>query len=325
MYSGLRVIFLVGMICQAAFPRALNAFELVTHGLMTENAFKTSALSRGYLAEQLGIKLDQTFKGLTAQRWMTEGSMREDDYLSGGLSPVLLRFKHHFWDPHFQRGLTNPLMSGNRAYEWALEETVTFSGQEYSWRDARQYFLTGLTAQNPSDREDAMAKTFRAIGQVAHLVQDMGQPQHTRNDIHGGVPLLGLNELSLFEDRIEGRPEQYNYTGYPVPTFNQRQHFWWTNDGTGRGLAEFTNRNFISDTTNFRRTQEGDLGIGNFPSRGLGSYPSPQLRLGPGYKFDVDVSTLPERPQLAGKVTFFGNDISDNVTGTSAFNQRMTT
>ncbi len=28
------------------------------------------------------------------------------------------------------------------------------------------------------------ATTFRALGDVLHLVQDMGQPQHTRNAAH---------------------------------------------------------------------------------------------------------------------------------------------
>ncbi|BCO30781.1 hypothetical protein TspCOW1_08840 [Thiohalobacter sp. COW1] len=33
-------------------------------------------------------------------------------------------------------------------------------------------------------RKAYWATTFRALGDVLHLIQDMAQPQHTRNDLH---------------------------------------------------------------------------------------------------------------------------------------------
>ena len=48
-------------------------------------------------------------------------------------------------------------------------------------------------------RKAYWATTFRALGDVIHLVQDMAQPQHTRSEIHP----LGMRKE--FENYIEAR------------------------------------------------------------------------------------------------------------------------
>ncbi len=316
----------ITFICNVAIVAYTDGYETPTHSTITLNAFRRSVLSDGYLQQELGILPGQKFKRKAPLEWLQSGSIFEDDYVSGGLlTPRLARFANHFFDPAFNRGLSNGILVGQRAFDWALEEAIELPGQEFSWRDARNYFLTGLTAQKPLDRENSLALTFRSLGQVSHLVQDMGSPEHTRNDIHAGLPILGLGEASLFEHRVDARRDGFDYGGYPSPILDRLQHFWWTNDGTGRGLAEFTNRNFITKSTNFTRTLDGNSGIGNYPSQGLGMFPSPILRTLPGYSTTVDVSTLPEPPPIAGKITFFGNDVIDPATGGSGFNERMTT
>jgi hypothetical protein len=284
-------------------------YEVQTHERLTGEAFLRSMLNKGYLLEELKIPADQRFQGSIVRRWLEAGSIHEDDYLSGSF----FRFKNHFYDPVYDRGLTHNTVTGERAFEWALEETNTFSLQDFSWRDARQYFLMGLTSPFPAVRDRNMALAFRSLGQIAHLVQDMGSPEHTRNDIHAGVPKLGLGAPSIFEKHIDQIRNGLNYDGYSPPPLARREDFWRTGDG--RGFAEFTNHNFISKSTNFTRTENGNSG---------GSYSSPRLDL--DLKEDVDVQSLPlTDPTLMGKVTFFGNVVHDNTTGEDASNSRMTT
>jgi len=75
----------------------------------------------------------------------------------------------------------------------------------FSWKMARKYFyaavsgdsaeidgiggIEGKVNMNEEERDRCFALLFRSLGQLLHLVQDAGQPEHTRNDAH---PLSGL-------------------------------------------------------------------------------------------------------------------------------------
>jgi hypothetical protein len=54
----------------------------------------------------------------------------------------------------------------------------------YSWNDVRGYFYDALTAPDQITKERKLAETFRGLGQLMHLVQDMSVPEHTRDDGH---------------------------------------------------------------------------------------------------------------------------------------------
>ena len=308
------------------------AYETPTHDRITRSAFAQSVLRRGYLQEQLGLSVTTLFastegESFTPEDWLATGSIREDDNNFISLNPF--RYRHHFYDPVYDRGLTgnfrgSPVSVGRRAFEWALEDPDQISGQDFSWREAHRYFLNGLTASSPRDREAAMASTFRALGQVIHLIQDMGVPEHTRNDWHAGVipPSFPFGTPSVFEHQINERRTTLTYSGYSSPQFPHLRHFWTTGDG--RGLAEFTNRNFVSKDTNFTEAVDGNTGRDNFGR----PYPLPRLDL--SLRTDVDVAS-PDAPAcsaaagLSGKVTFFGNDVSDVVTGEVIRNKYLTT
>ena len=47
-------------------------------------------------------------------------------------------------------------------------------GGKWSWKDARDYFKT--------QRDIYFANTFRGLGHLMHLVQDMSVPEHVRNN-----------------------------------------------------------------------------------------------------------------------------------------------
>jgi hypothetical protein len=53
-----------------------------------------------------------------------------------------------------------------------------------SWQDARLEYLLALTGAYDAMRQEALIKTFKALGGVMHLIQDLSSPAHVRNDSH---------------------------------------------------------------------------------------------------------------------------------------------
>ena len=125
----------------------------------------------------------------------------------------------------------------------------------FAWPDTRNYFYDALSAKSRDDREHNFAMTFFSLGHSLHMLEDMAVPAHTRNDflydhiwhgvIHGSY-LEGFVEdgrivgnVSLIKDKI---------------TFRKLSDFW-DNDGSHamKGLAEYSNNNFLSEGTVFRK------------------------------------------------------------------------
>ena len=107
---------------------------------------------------------------------------------------------------------------------------------------------------------------FQTLGHIAHHLQDMGQPQHVRNDRH--LPhendffeeyiLDKYNRQSANENRSLDRLVAGNlYLNGASVKFPRIRDFWdWqseTSDGGADrvGMAEYTSTNFITDDTNF--------------------------------------------------------------------------
>jgi hypothetical protein len=276
--------------------------------------------------------------------WVMRGAIREDDNRletpieRGGDEPggIFNRVFGHFFDPVVNRGLTVAgVQVGARAIDWAQQSgaTVTslptsFANREnhYKTLDAREAMWRALTLKTAamgdgvfpdgwttdatgreSLRKAYWATTFRALGDVVHLVQDMAQPQHTRNDIHSGVgcvPGLGcaFGHDSYFEKHLRARtvgerqvvitegltgpngeslisitPTKLDYSPYLKPLFNSYAEYFSTGTGsansTGRGLANYSNRGFYSAGTII-----GSLAGAQYPSpnpsgSGLSYYP----------------------------------------------------
>lgn len=88
----------------------------------------------------------------------------------------------------------------------------------WSWQDSRRYFRTALIGATSDEREQAFADTFRALGQVMHLVVDASVPEHVRNDEHPLGIILGNYEYwvaaqhdGLREDGTADPDEQANF------------------------------------------------------------------------------------------------------------------
>lgn len=268
-----------------------DAYEIRTHGQLTHRTFEESPALRSYL-RAIGVKVTDVLDpaartsplGLsgfenngTPLGWLVEGSIREDDYhldlsLLGCEPPrnppsAIDRIRHHFFDPLNGHGLhVGPIALGLPAPAWALGEQgrgFAPDQNQFSLLDARLYQLRSLIEPAPEERERYAALLFRTLGHVLHLLQDMAQPQHTRNDAHpacdNALSERVLPEHSWYEEYIEhrtlgeffrGRPARpLTIGGYPAPSF-PTYYSYFSHSDRQRGLADFSSRNFLSAATN---------------------------------------------------------------------------
>lgn len=246
--------------------------------------------------------------------WMLWGSVREDDYCCPSL-----RFTNHFYNPLNAQGYSYGIVSGQPSLGWGLEPS-DISGQDYSYRDARAYFYAGLTAPTEAQRQSNLSNMFRSMGQVMHLIQDLGQPQHTRNDSHGTG--------SRYEKYTNDVLIRLAYGAYPTVKVATPDQFWTTTTapGGGKGLADYTNSNFVTDGTNFGGTRSGNA---------LNITPAPNFPLPNGAgatllkKQITDPDLLgpvgPNQP-LIGEIWFISTTVTDNnEPGLTTVNPRTST
>jgi hypothetical protein len=286
-----RVLCALCLFLQIVIASAAQAYDRRTHGLLTEHAFDASPAVRQYLRD-VGLHPSDVFDVAavtsprlladlvndgTARSWMAEGSIREDDYHTSlptlGCEPprnppsAIDRVRHHFFDPDSLRGLrVGPVTIGFPAPAWALGEQGRGSGSEenrFSVLDARLYQLRSLIESTPDERERQIALLFRSLGQVMHILEDMAQPQHTRNDMHPACEnvLSGrvIHEQSWYENYIEYRARRFPFRGrstrplqissYPAPSLPT---FWsyFAHADRRQGLADFSSQNFFTPGTN---------------------------------------------------------------------------
>ncbi|HDZ62057.1 MAG TPA: hypothetical protein ENH40_02795 [Nitrospirae bacterium] len=156
-------------------------------------------------------------------------------------------------DPFILSGLCNftsyfPLMivecgfTGESSVIWSQNENQHVGG-EWSWQDAREYFYIALSGMDfadnvvvpePGDTEDEtrdkyFAKTFRSVGQLMHLVEDMSVPLHTRNDVHilfsyeGWVESLRIDTINggdIEFDNLISNPVSFHSSIFSLPENN---------------------------------------------------------------------------------------------------------
>lgn len=255
-------------------------------------------------------RMPEGVEPLSVEGWLMRGAIREDDVSIGGANPKddpygnIMRVLNHFYDPVNERPLnvgSGHTALGTTAPNWGIGTTNAFASpivadpnrrNHFTVFDAREAMWRALTlkSRNPDGsyvdlgpsgsltskkdlRNAYWATTFRALGDVLHLNQDMAQPQHTRNDVHSGAfgPLSPsvIGHASIFEKYLDARatgtpqfkidgteitPAPLRYEGFPTPTFTKYSDFWSTNPGTGSfagaGLADYSNSSFFSARTN---------------------------------------------------------------------------
>lgn len=307
--------------------------------------------------------------------WLMSGAVREDDvpFDRGALEnnpqdapdPQLVRVLNHFFDPYSNR----PLLFWAKAPDWAIGTPDTSlrnhfdlaAGREAMWRalTLKQQTAPGVLADLPfpsnfaslgspgtleRDRERLRlaywATTFHALGSVVHLLQDMAQPQHTRNEPHSGRLCDALHcpggHASFYEKYVDARitgnrkatlrerywswndptdvelgvvPAPIDFSAYPdpLPEFDLHWDFFATDlqlDSTnGSGLANYSNAGFFTPTTNI-----GDGG---------GGYPSPSSNPATYIHDSVPASSLVDAGgdlvRSGGSLTLLKGPVRDNL------------
>lgn len=259
------------LICYAcAIPDAMTlALEKDTHAVLNEKIAKTNFngfLLGEYLKANLNIQegVQKTYNGVSVWRWIADAGRFEDE-------PLYTRSFNHFHDPLV-------LNWNDAGYEGKMSSAVWAQTQsqylgEYSWVNARDYFYSALTADSAAYWDHNYAETFRAIGQVMHLVQDASVPDHTRNDGHvlymyeDWVNNLMLKDPAAFDaiaaipvsmpsSNLTSRTGYNPYASNPISGLFDTDLYNGTNPGITMsgdiGLAEYTNANFLSNDTIFR-------------------------------------------------------------------------
>jgi len=255
-------------------------YDLETHASVSAVAVTQSVLTDPTTLANLGLRSsvvdsNQTFPNSEGVRHsvielIRDGARFEDNNV---------RPAWHFFNPRTGLGLYGMTASP----DWALEDKNTYGLlQDNSYRHARQQFFRALTETNNFGRPFYFGLVFQSLGQVIHHLQDMAQPQHVRDDSHLSLTpwqlgiacgvvifspalcttLLANLNPSAYESYIESF-QAYRFVdlaAYPATyspsdttTFSMPRAFWLltTPDNRQVGIAEYTNRNFVSDGTNF--------------------------------------------------------------------------
>lgn len=241
----------------------------ITHRDLSAKAVSKSALNTdATLLPNLGLQpfpQNQLFSNKTIEEAFRDGAVSEDNNS---------RALNHFYDPYKDRSLTVLSVSvGKKSPDWSLEDTGDIAEQLVSYKDARKYFYDALTTNDPTltakvnetIRNGYWGLVFGNLGHTIHHIQDMAQPQHVRNDQHCDLGFFSCGGIFYNPSRYErysGSDEiqskiitiaastQADAVFPAASEFKLPRDFWMNTAGTG--IAEFTNKNFVSQGTNFR-------------------------------------------------------------------------
>lgn len=260
------IIFILCLLSQT-FALEKGTHRYLNKKIIEQNEEKLNTYLKINLGFSEGVR--QILNGFRVIEWFENAGVYEDE-------PGYVRSLNHFHDPLQPWYLAGFDRTFRSSLVWAQDQGLVGSllGGDWSWRRARDSFYKGLTSLNKVSRERHFADTFRALGQVMHLVQDVSVPAHVRNDPHIYMDLFGrrvgrYHYESWVNDNLFKIPLVpvfvdrgiFNFTPEPiapVPIAN----LFDTNQYNGAnlgvttssriGIAEYANANFFSEGTIFR-------------------------------------------------------------------------
>ena len=310
----------------AALCAPAGAYEVPTHQVMTNAAAIGSSLESriGDVGAPLGITSLEHFSsdgkvydfggilyeiGYPVLTRIVHGSAREDDW------PRFLNHFHNPLAPAGQEGYSYGPVSGHPSLAWGLEP-APIPAQELSLRDAREYLRLSITAPTQPERKLNFSRLVTSLGHVVHLVQDVGQPQHARNDSHGVSSYFKRG----YEAFVGANLGELPLGGYANVRMQEAREYWVSSAGSG--LAQFSNRNFVTTGTNFGGTRSGNT-LNITPAAG---FPQPD---GSGLVLEkTQIQDLPfaqRPPSLIGEIWFVGTPVTDAYSGSTELNPRTST
>ncbi len=160
--------------------------------------------------------------------------------------------------------------------EWSLGTSLmATANNNYTYNKARDYWFQSVTNLSSAMRDNNTALAFESLGHIVHHIQDMAQPQHVRNDPHLQDSQVDkqcapptnsfyaalcpayqtLRNESFYEKWTKDLGTHIPTGGYGavygpmsdgLAVFTTPSSYWMSQ---GKGLAEYTNRNFVSAGT----------------------------------------------------------------------------
>jgi hypothetical protein len=220
--------------------------------------------------------LKQEVKGKVPLEWIQDGVELED---SGSIFQYIngtARSLNHFHAPNRTltgAGLTD-LKTGISTVLWAQNGPyqVSKGWEDWSWQKVRDHYYNHLTATSRESSDDHLARTLKGLGYQMHLIQDMSQPNHVRNDTHIWDGAGWRNGLETWAKKHDGKVRAIlNSSPFPAVPVDLKLPFedpalapvarlsdtrayaasLIPSASLGQGLAEYTNANFFSEDTCF--------------------------------------------------------------------------
>lgn len=318
------------VIAAAAFtlsPSPAWSYEVFTHSDMARITTSVSVLKQEpSLLNSIGLAgLSEAFPDSRNNLAEIETLIRDGAYFEDDRPRPL----NHFFDPVNNRPLTIFGFSfwNYMSPDWALEDRHDIEAQMFSYWEGVEYFYKAMTSPARQERNRLWGMTFQTLGHVIHHVQDMAQPQHVRNDKHldGPAEFFGIVPNPFYNpSRYESYTAKVSIKAgaYPVPTFPRVRDYW--HNAAGQGLAQFTNRNFVSAGTNFT-SQSGTLvsPLYQAPISTGETERLPAAEVWQAAGIDcLGPAPLPRVCGLNGTMAFYGNSVNDSYTGTATVNRR---
>jgi hypothetical protein len=257
----------------AIFSKAsyLWGLEKETHAYLNEQIVQKYSIVPDVLENQLGFKqrIMEVFAGKRVIKWFQDAGRYEDE-------PAYSRSFNHFHDPLQPWYLAGFDKTFKSSLIWAQDQGMIGSlfGGDWSWKKARNSFYKGLTSITKTEKEKNLADTFRALGQIMHLIQDASVPAHVRNDPHVYINLFGkkigryhyevwvganmekipLHSQGFNKSILNITPEPI--APLPIANIFDTNRYDGSNlniaMGTGIGITEYANANFFSEGTIFK-------------------------------------------------------------------------
>ena len=222
---------------------------------------------------------------LTFSQWVTHGGFSADE-------PEVWACVRHFYDPLAVNGLnelTDHLLLTSQVYETISAKDWAFKATEnpYSWRKAMEYYKqameipddskitvvkgmdfrdTDITVSSPAEaRSVYLGKAFRALGETMHMMADITQPSHVRNDSHPSIDTDPL-ESTINKDtvRLVRDAPVLPSIGSAIDSADNLEDMY-------EEIAIFTNNSFYTDDT------VSDAASGVKQSNHENPYPHPQF------------------------------------------------
>ncbi len=333
------IITLIALVANSS----VYAYKEPTHQDMSSSAVDISVLSvdQSFLTD-FGLQAFSSEQKFTNPDAPNSDKLTIEDLVRNGarFEDSFPRSLNHFFNPIDSTPLTVLGKElGNTSPDWALEDNgdvdPNINGeQDYSYKKANDYFFKALTEPTEEAREENWGKLFQTLGQVIHHVQDMAQPDHVRNDEH-------LTDSWYEEYTNDHKNDSYFnalMTGntYPIPEFPTARDFWTTqstdqNVMNRRGIADFTNRNFVSKDTIFAVKNDGFITHSEFPLPEPGNttpidiaHPDLMGASGQALCDEIKAQSVITFPNDACFMDFVSTQVTDSYTNETTENVRAT-